>query len=92
MKPETVDLNIKVIPSSSRDSIAGWLGDSLKIKVRAPPEKGRANKAVIGLLAKQLDISTKDITLVSGQTSGLKRLAISVLTRDEVLARLPRRE
>ncbi len=39
-------LSLKVVPGSSRDEIVGWLGDSLKVKVKAPPEKGRANEAV----------------------------------------------
>ena len=38
---------------SLRDKIAGWLGDALKFKVMAPPEKGRANDAVIELLSKR---------------------------------------
>ena len=36
-------LNVKVGPGSSRNQIVGWLGDALKIKVTAPPEKGKLN-------------------------------------------------
>ena len=49
-------LNIKVIPSSSKDCIAGWLDDTLKVKVKAPAEKGKDNKAVIKILEKILII------------------------------------
>ncbi|MFV2005679.1 MAG: DUF167 domain-containing protein [Gammaproteobacteria bacterium] len=45
-------LHIKVIPSSSKDCIAGWLEDTLKVKVKAPSEKGKANKSVIKILEK----------------------------------------
>ena len=46
-------LSLKFVPGSSRDEIVGWLGDSLKVKVKAPPEKGRANETVIALLAER---------------------------------------
>ena len=49
-------LSLKVVPGSSRDEIVGWLGDSLKVKVKALPEKGRANEAVVALLAERLGI------------------------------------
>jgi hypothetical protein len=74
-------LNVKVVPGSSRDQIVGWLGDALKIKVMAPPEKGRANEAVVEILAEKLGISTDDIEVVSGHSSTSKVIAISALTQ-----------
>ena len=62
---------------SSRNQIVGWLGDALKIKVTAPPEKGRANEAVAELLATTLGISTDDIEVVSGHSSASKVIAIT---------------
>lgn len=72
----SLTLKLKVIPSSSRDSIEGWLDDRLKIKVMAPPEKGKANKAVIKLLQKSLSLDKASITLESGSTSCHKSIVI----------------
>jgi uncharacterized protein (TIGR00251 family) len=70
-------LNVKVVPGSSRkNQIVGWLGDALKIKVTAPPEKGKANEAVVGLIATTLGISTDDIEIESGHSSPSKIVAI----------------
>ena len=69
-------LQIKVIPSSSKDCIAGWLDDSLKVKVRAPPDKGKANKAVIKVLEKNLDLPKGSISISSGSTSSRKVIEI----------------
>ena len=69
-------LSLKVVPSSSRDEVVGWLGDSLKVKVKAPPEKGRANEAVVALLADRLGIDPSSIAVVSGHGSPAKVVAI----------------
>ena len=70
-------LKIKVIPSSSKDCIAGWLENTLKVKVKAPPEKGKANKAVIKVLEKHLDLAKGSVTISSGETSGTKIIEIN---------------
>ncbi len=69
--------NVKVVPGSSRNQIVGWLEDALKIKVTAPPEKGRATAAVVQLFSTTLGISTDDIRVVSGHSMPSKLIAIS---------------
>jgi len=78
-----VKLKVKVIPSSSKDCIVGWLQDALKIKVKAPPEKGKANKAVIKVLEKSLDLSKGSIIISAGSTSCHKIIEID--SDDEAL-------
>ena len=70
-------LSVKVVPGSSRNQIVGWLGDALKIKVMAPAEKGKANEAVIALLAETLGIGTDAIQIESGHASPSKVIAIT---------------
>ena len=70
-------LKVKVVPGSSRDQIVGWMGNALKIKVMAPPEKGRANGAVVELLAEKLGIPADEIEVVGGHSSPSKVLAIN---------------
>jgi uncharacterized protein (TIGR00251 family) len=81
-------LQIKVIPSSSRDSIAGWLEDVLKIKVQAPPEKGKANKSVIRLLEKTLQLSTGSVEISSGTTSSSKIIEIHGVDETTIVNKL----
>jgi uncharacterized protein (TIGR00251 family) len=68
-------ISLKVVPGSSRNEVVGWLGDSLKVKVKAPPEKGRANEAVIALLADRLG-DASSIAVVSGHGSPSKVVAV----------------
>ncbi|MFV9615514.1 MAG: DUF167 domain-containing protein [Gammaproteobacteria bacterium] len=81
-------LHIKVIPSSSKDCIAGWLDDTLKVKVKAPAEKGKANKAVIKLLEKQLDLVKGSTSIISGQTSCNKIIEINNCDGDIIMEKL----
>jgi uncharacterized protein (TIGR00251 family) len=69
-------LKAKVVPGSSRDGIAGWLGDALKIKVTAPPEKGRANEAVVSLLCERLGLPADAVAVASVHSSASKVFAI----------------
>ncbi len=59
-----IELRLKVIPGASRSVIVGVLGDRLKMKVAAPPEDGKANKAVIALISEWL--GTDSVEIISG--------------------------
>ena len=74
---------VKVVPGSSRDRIAGVLGDCLKIATSAPPEKGKANTAVAGILAKAFGLDRKAVRLVSGQTSQRKQFVLSGMAAED---------
>jgi len=63
------------------------MGDELKIAVQAPPEKGKANKALLKFLAKQIAVTAIELKIVSGQTSEHKQIAIP-LTLEELKLRL----
>ena len=82
--PRTARLEVKVVPGSSRNEIVGWLGEALKIKVTAPPERGKANKAVVELLAAALGIATDDVIVVSGHSSPAKVVAVSGMDEDGI--------
>jgi uncharacterized protein len=81
-------LSLKVVPGSSRDEISGWLGDSLKIRVRAPAESGKANAAVTKILAAALGLHKRAVTIISGSSTARKVLEIQGLSAGEVRERL----
>jgi len=84
----TARLNVKVIPGASRNKIAGWIGDALKIRVQAPPEKGKANAAVISLLADFLDIPAKHLSICVGHGSQNKVVEVQGLSDAELISKL----
>jgi len=81
-------LQIKVIPSSSKDCIVGWLENTLKIKVKAPADRGKANKAVIKLLKRNLELAKGSISITKGTTSGNKIIEIDGLNDDVIHQKL----
>lgn len=65
-------LKVKVVPRSSINKIVGMEGDALKVKVKASPVDGLANKDLVALLSKRLKIAKKSVEIISGHTSRLK--------------------
>jgi uncharacterized protein len=81
-------ISIKVQPNAGRNQIVGLVEGVWKIKIGAPPDKGKANKELIDLLSRILDVRKDRLALVRGQTSHNKVVDITGLTADEVSARL----
>ena len=81
-------IDVKVVPGASRDAVAGWLGDRLKVRVRQPPEGGRANAAVAALLADTLAVDPDDVTLVAGETSPRKTFEVATLDDQAIRERI----
>jgi len=81
-------IDVKVVPRAAKDEIVGWLEGALKIRVQAPPEDGRANRALEELLAEALSLKKNAVTVTAGRASPLKRVAIFGLTREEIVRRL----
>jgi uncharacterized protein (TIGR00251 family) len=75
-----VFLKVRASPGAPRDGIAGLHGDALRVRVRAPPENGRANAAIARLLAERLGLRPADVTLESGPASRDKRFRVRGLT------------
>ena len=81
-------LAIKAIPNAPRSAVAGWLGDTLKVKVHAPALEGRANEELCEFLAETLKVHHRAVTLVQGDKSRQKVVQIDGLSAADVKARL----
>ena len=78
----------KIVPGSSKTALAGTLDQMVKIKVAAPPEKGKANQCLIAFLAKQLGVKKTAIQIVSGQTNPVKHVKIEGISARTCLEKL----
>ena len=82
--PDGTILLVRAQPGARRNEIRGVQDGMLKVCVTQSPEKGKANKAIIGLLCKSLGLKKSQIELISGETSRQKRFLVRGITRDEL--------
>lgn len=83
-----VVLAVKVVPGASKTAIAGEYNGMLKIKLSAPPQKGKANQCLIEFVARRLGVKKKAVSIVSGHTSPIKKIQICGVTAEDVLSEL----
>jgi uncharacterized protein (TIGR00251 family) len=72
----TTILRVRVVPGASRSEIVGADEGTLKIRLAAPPIKGKANRELVKVLAKALGLKSRDVEIVSGHRSRLKQVRV----------------
>jgi uncharacterized protein (TIGR00251 family) len=88
-----VELLIRVVPRAQKTALAGERDGHLLIRLAAPPVDGAANAALVAYLSELLDVPKRQITIISGEQSRSKRIAIAGVRIDDVKAQLlPGRE
>ena len=90
--PSGVILLVKAVPGAGKNEIRDVVGGMLKVCCTQVPEKGKANKAIVDILAKSLSLKKSQITLCAGQTDSHKKFLIQGVSPEELVKRVMERE
>jgi uncharacterized protein len=81
-------LKLRIVPNAKRSEIVGEYGDAVKVKVAAPAVDGKANAALLEFLAETLGVSVRVVTLIAGEKSRDKVIAVEGMEAEEVREKL----
>ncbi|MBX6314288.1 MAG: DUF167 domain-containing protein [Isosphaeraceae bacterium] len=81
-------LPVRARPGAKADALLDEFDGALRVSVTAPPDRGRANEAIVVVLSEALNLRRSQITLLSGETSRSKRFLIRGLSPEDLLARI----
>lgn len=85
---DSVILSLHIQPGAKQTGVAGPHGEALKIRLAAPPVDGKANAALLAFVAEKVGVGKTAVELVSGQTSRAKRVRVTGVAPQAVLAAL----
>lgn len=85
---EQVIITVHVQPNANQNEVSDFHDGVLKVKIAAPPVKGKANKELVKFLSNLLGISKSNLDIIKGTTSKMKTIAIRGPSKNEVLAEL----
>lgn len=86
--PQGTILPVRAHAGARRNGIGGQQGGSLQVSVTQAPEKGKANKAIIGILAAALSLRKSQFELLAGETSPQKRFLVREISPAELASRI----
>jgi uncharacterized protein (TIGR00251 family) len=78
---DNIHIMVKALPGASKTEFAGFKEGRLRVRVAAAPEDGKANAELAGFIAKSLGCPKRDVTLLHGEKSRLKTLAVPLAYR-----------
>lgn len=87
-KATGVRFRVKVQPRARREEIAGVHDGKLRLRVTAPPLEGRANQAVVALLAERLHVPRAFVKIAAGQRASVKLVEVAGVSAAAILERL----
>ena len=90
MSAATTRLSLRVTPGTRRSEVVGRHGGAWKVRLRAAPERGRANAALLELLAERLGVRPSDLSIVSGHAARDKIVELRGLSAAEAAERMER--
>ena len=86
--PEGIDLIVRAQPGAKKTGVLGLVGDAIKLGVSAPPEDGKANEALVELVADLLGVRKSVVSLVSGKSARGKRFRIVGISAEEAASHI----
>ncbi|MCA1809582.1 MAG: DUF167 domain-containing protein [Kiritimatiellia bacterium] len=84
----TTVIKVHAVPRAVANALCGWHADALKVRLRAPPAEGRANRELCAFLSEKLALPVARVRLMVGAGSRQKLVAVDGLTDSEVWRRL----
>ena len=83
-----VKISLRVCPNGGRNEVVGFTNGILRVKVSAPPIKGKANRELITFLSRLLGVGKGSVNIIKGHTTRNKIVAVDGLSQGEVMNRL----
>ena len=79
-----VVFGVKALPNAGKSSLAGVYNGMLKVKVSAPPDKGKANKELVKILSKTLKVNSGFVEIIKGEKARQKTVLVMKMTKQEL--------